>query len=137
MNIVIDSNVFISALIKKEGLSRNIIINSENDFLFPEYEFQEIYKYKEDIQKKSGYSEIEFIQAIYLLLNHMRIVSNEEICNYYHEAIEIMDKIDSDDVVFIATALSFDAIIWSDDKHFKMQNIIKSRTTEEMINHSY
>lgn len=111
MKIVIDTNVFISALIKKDGLTRNIIINSGNNFLFPEYEFQEVYKYKEEISKKSGYSNIEFIQAISLLLNHMRIVKHEEICDCYNESFEIMNKIDLDDMIFIATTLAFDAII--------------------------
>ncbi len=135
MNIVIDSNVFISALIK-DSLTRSIILKSDNIFLFPEFEFQEIYKYKEDIQKKSGYSEIEFIKMISFLLKNMKIVTYEEICNHYDKAGEIMDKIDHDDAVFIATALAFNAIIWSDDTHFKKQNRIKSLTTEEMKNYS-
>ena len=133
MNIVIDSNIFISTLIKKEGLTRNIIINSGNNFLFPEYEFQEVYKYKEEILKKSGYSEIEFIQAVSLLLNHMRVIRYEEICNYYNEAFEIMDKIDPDDIIFIATALSFKCPIWSDDKHFQKQKIIKIFKTKDIM----
>ena len=135
MKIIIDSNIFISALIKKDGLTRSIIINSDCIFLFPEYEFQEIYKYKEEIMKKSGYSEREFIQAISLLLNNMRIVRREEICDYYNEAFEIMDKIDHDDIIFIATALAFNATIWSDDFHFKMQNKVNSLTTREMKNY--
>lgn len=132
MKLVIDTNIFISALIKKDGLTREIIINSGHTFLFPEYEFQEIYKYKEEILKKSGYSEIEFIEATSSLLNHMRIIGYEEICNYDDEALEIMSKIDSDDKIFIATALAFDAYIWSDDEHFKKQSRIKVLTTEEM-----
>ncbi|MEK6859910.1 MAG: putative toxin-antitoxin system toxin component, PIN family [Nanoarchaeota archaeon] len=135
MRIVIDTNIFISALIK-ENLTREMIINSNDTFIFPEYEFQEIYKHKEDIQKKSGYSEIEFIKMTSFLLKNMKIVTYEEICNYYNEAYEIMNKIDSDDKIFIATALAFDAIIWSDDKHFKMQDRVKSLTTEEMKNYS-
>lgn len=132
MRIVIDSNVFISALIKREGLSREIIINSNNIFFFPEYEFQEIYKYKEVIQGKSRYSDREFIQAVSSLLNHMRIATYEEIRDYYNEAFEVMNEIDPDDVIFIATALAFNAIVWSDDIHFKMQNRVKSLTTDEM-----
>lgn len=135
MRIVIDTNIFISALIK-ENQTREMIINSNDTFIFPEYEFQEIYKHKEDIQKKSGYSEIEFIKMTSFLLKNMKIVTYEEICNYYNEAYEIMNKIDSDDKIFIATALAFDAIIWSDDKHFKMQDRVKSLTTEEMKNYS-
>ncbi len=133
MNIVIDTNIFIAALIKKEGLARNIIINSGHSFIFPEYEFQEIYKYKEDILKKSGYSEIEFIQAISLLLNHMRIASYEEISNSHDKSIEIMEEIDANDIIFIATALAFDAIIWSEDFHFKKQNQIKTLNIDNCI----
>lgn len=132
MNIVVDSNIFISALIKREGLAREIIIKSGHSFLFPEYEFQEIYKYKEEILRKSGYSEIEFIQAISSLLNHMKIIRYEEICDYYNKAFEIMNKIDHEDIIFIATALAFNAVIWSDDAHFKMQDKVDSLTTEEM-----
>jgi predicted nucleic acid-binding protein len=135
MNIVIDTNIFISALIK-DSLTREIIVNLDNNFLFPEFELQEIYKYKDEIIKKSGYSEIEFIRLVTLLLNHMKIVSYEEICNYNNEAWEIMSKIDQEDFIFIATALAFDAMIWSDDKHFKMQDRVKYLTTEEMKNYS-
>jgi len=135
MKIVIDTNIFMSTLIKKNGLARNIIINSGKAFLFPEYEFQEIYKYKEEILKKSGCSDTEFIQSISLLLNHMRIVKYEEIHNYYNQAFEIMDKIDPDDIIFIATALAFNAVIWSDDTHFKMQDRVNCLTTEDMKNH--
>jgi predicted nucleic acid-binding protein len=134
MKIVIDTNRFIAALIKKEGLAREIIINSGYDFIFPEYEFQEVYKYKEDILRKAGYSEIEFIQAISSLLNHMKIVSNEEIQEYYTQARKLIGEIDSDDMIFIATALAFDAMVWSDDLHFKMQNEVKALNTEELVN---
>ena len=48
---------------------------------------------------------------ISFLLKNMKIVTYEEICNHYDKAGEIMDKIDHDDAVFIATALAFNAII--------------------------
>ena len=133
MNIVIDTNVFISALIKKDSLSREILINSGNNFLFPEYEFQEIYKHKEEILKKSGHSEIEFIQATSLLLHRTKIVRYFEICNYYNKALEIMGGIDYDDAIFIATALAFNCPIWSDDQHFQKQKIVKILTTKNII----
>jgi len=123
-----------AALIKKEGLIREIIINSKDNFLFPDFEFQEIYKYKNEILEKSGYSEAEFIQAVSLLLGHMRIIKFEEICNYYNEASAIISKIDQEDIIFIATALAFNAKIWSDDTHFKMQDKIKCLTTPDMKN---
>lgn len=132
MKVVIDTNIFISALINKESLIREIIINSDFDFLFPEFEFQEIYKYKDEILRKSKLSEIEFIKATSTLLNHVRIINYEEIYDYYSEAFQIMHEIDSDDIIFIATALTFNAVIWSEDSHFKMQNRIRTLTTQEI-----
>lgn len=131
VKIVIDTNVFISALMK-DSITREIIVNSKYLFLFPEYEFQEIYKYKDDILKKSGYSEKEFIRLTSLLLNHMRIIGYEEIRDNFNEASEIMNQIDINDAMFVAVALTFDAFIWSDDKDFKKQNRIKVLTTEDM-----
>lgn len=135
MKLAIDANVFISALMKKDGLTADIIVNSWYDILFPEFEFQEIYKYKDEIIKRAGYSEMEFIKLTTLLLNHMRIISHEEIRDYYDEACSIMNSIDLGDIIYIATALAFKAVIWSDDAHFKMQNRVRSLTTEEMKNY--
>ena len=42
---VIDTNIFISALIRK-GIIREILINSDINFLFPEFELEEIYNRK-------------------------------------------------------------------------------------------
>jgi len=132
MNLVIDTNIFISALMK-DSFTREIIVNSGYIILFPEFEFQEIYKYKDEIIKRAGYSEKEFIRLTTLLLNHMRIVSYEEMKDYHNESCNIMGEIDIGDVIFIATALAFDASIWSDDKHFQKQDKVKILTTEKMI----
>lgn len=130
MNIVIDTNIFISALIK-DSLTRELIVNSNHDFIFPEFEFQELYKHKQEIIEKAEYSEIEFIRLISILLKYMQIISIEEIRDYYSQACKIIGNIDREDIIFISTALAFNAIIWSDDKHFKQQNSIKVFTTEE------
>ena len=53
MNIVIDTNIFISALIK-DGLTRKLIVESEHNLLFPEFELDEIKNHKSYIIKKSG-----------------------------------------------------------------------------------
>lgn len=134
MRIVIDTNIFISAMMK-DSLTREIIVNTDHDMIFPEYEFQELYKYKDEIIKRSTLSETEFIKLTSLLLRQMRIISYDEIRNDFDDACNIMDDIDSGDVIFIATALAFDASIWSDDKHFKVQNKIKVFTTQEMISY--
>ena len=127
--IVIDTNIFMSGLIK-EGLTREIITNSKINFLFPEFELEEIYNHKKEIIKKAGYSEKEFYVLLLRLLKYVRIIPTD-VVDYKKQAYEIMGNIDKDDVIFIATALAFNCPIWSDDKHFQKQNVIKIFKTSE------
>ncbi len=131
-SIVIDTNIFISALIK-DSLTRELIINSPFNLFFPEYEFTEIKNNKEEIIKKSGLSEIELINLIRHLLKHVKIIKNSRIIKYRTKADEIMKNIDEDDAVFVAVALTLNCPIWSDDGHFQKQKEIKVFTTKEII----
>ena len=131
MNIVVDTNIFISALIKN-SLTRHLIINSKDNLLFPEFEFIEIKNHLSEILEKSGLSYKELEDLIKDLLKYVKIVRTEEIINYRNKSSDIMSKIDKDDIIFIATALATDAVIWSDDKHFKKQNEVTAYTTKEI-----
>ena len=133
MNIIIDTNIFISALIK-DSLTREIIVNSPFHFFITEGELIEIKKYEKLIIKKSGLSAIELKELIRILLKYMNVVRNDLILEHKNKAKEIMGKIDKDDVIFIATALAKNAVIWSDDKHFQKQKEIKIFTTKEIKN---
>ena len=132
MNIVVDTNIFISALIK-DSLTRKLIINSKNNLLFPKFELEEIEKYKPEIIRKSGLSEREFYILLLKLLNYVKIIPTHISSQYKKKAFKIIGKIDPKDVIFIATALAFNAIIWSDDKHFKKQKVIKILTTKQVM----
>jgi predicted nucleic acid-binding protein len=56
-----------------------------------------------------------------------------ELSLFKDEAIEIMREIDINDSPFIALAMLLNCPIWSNDAHFKRQNVIKSYTTKELI----
>ncbi len=132
MNITIDSNILFSALIK-ESITRKIILNYPNKFLFPEFVFQEFLKYKDLILKKSKLSPKEF----YFLLNHLlkkvKIIRNVDISMYKEESLKILKNIDLKDAPFIATCLRYNSILWSDDKALKNQNKIIILNTKEFI----
>ena len=130
--LVIDTNIFMSGLIK-EGLTRGIITNSKINFLFPEFELEEIYAHKNEIIKKAGYSEKEFYVLLLRLLKYVRIIPTDVVVDYKKQAYEIIGYIDEDDVIFIATALAFNCPIWSDDKHFQKQNVAKIFKTSEFF----
>ncbi len=133
MKIILDVNKIISALIK-DSLSRKIIKESGLDFYFPAPSFKKIEKYKNYIIEKAGIGEEEFFVLLGRLFLYINLISKEEIAGYWNEAKSVMEKIDFEDVVFIASALCYkDAVIWSDDKHFDKQNRIKILKTKDMM----
>jgi len=132
MNLVIDTNIFISALIK-EGLIRDLIVHSPFTLFIPEQELIEIKRYEGLISKKSGKSIGEIREIIRNLLRYIIIFRNELLLHSTKKAEKIMGKIDKDDVIFIAAALSLNCPIWSDDKHFKKQKEIKVFTTKDIL----
>ena len=117
--LVIDTNIFVSELIK-DGLIREILMNSDINFIFPEFGITEIYKYKADIINKAKINEKEFDILLLRLLRYIRLIPLELILNFRKDA------------VFIATALAFNCPIWIEDKHFKRQNKIKIFNTKEI-----
>lgn len=132
MKFVIDTNIFLSALIK-DGLTREIIINSPFRLFIPEQEIIEIKRYEELIIYKSKINKEDLRDLIRKLLKYITIIRNEDINKYKCEAEEIIGKIDYDDIPFVATALFLNCPIWSEDKHFQKQNEIKILKTKDIL----
>ncbi len=133
MNIVIDSNVLFSALIKQSS-TRQIILEYDSYFLFPSFIFEELQKHKNEILRKSGMKEDEFNLLFQLILKKVVIVPTETLYPYRSKAFEIVKDIDINDVIFVACALAYsNSIIWSDDKKLKLQNDVTVLNTSEMI----
>ena len=133
MKVITDVNVILSALIR-DSTTRKIILNSEFDFYFPEPSLHKIRKYKNYILEKYGLTEAEYDKLMATLFKYVKLVPTEEIEKNWDEAKKIMEHIDPEDVVFIATALSIDdSVIWSDDRHFEKQDKARVLKTEDMI----
>ncbi len=133
MKVIPDVNVILSALIR-DSITRKIILNSEFDFYFPEPSLYKIRKYKDYVLEKSGLTEEEYNKVIATLFKYIKLVPTEEIEKNWDESKKIIEHVDTEDVVFIATALSIsDSVIWSDDRHFEKQNKVKSLKTKDII----
>src|SRR3989338_5897524 len=125
MIVVIDTNTIISALIK-DSITREILINSNLTFKYPEVSMQEIFKYKTHIMEKTGYNEERLEKILNKLLEHIDLIPLELIKPWLNSSKEIMEEIDINDTIFIATSLALDkAVIWSDDADFERQKIVK------------
>lgn len=78
--------------------------------------------------------ENEYEKIISKLMEYVVLISTEKTMEHLDEAKEIMQHVDHDDVVFIASALCYtDSLIWSDDKHFEKQNRIKVLKTIDLV----
>jgi len=133
MIFVIDSNILISALIR-DSTTRKIIIESEWTFYYPEIAFHEIRKYKKLVLEKSGMAEMEYSVVLRRLLKHITLVSEEQFSHNLKGANEILGKIDVDDVIFLAVAMSLEnSKIWSNDPHLNQQNKVKALKTEDVV----
>lgn len=134
MIIIIDVNVFLSALIR-DSTTRALIFTSGQEFCFPEKSMQKIRKYKQYIKEKSALSDLEFLKLFHTLMKFIRIIPDEELLDNWDEAKRIMKHINPEDVPFIAAALSQEgAIIWSNDCHFEKQDAVIALKTKDLIN---
>lgn len=133
MKIVLDTSILISALIRN-SVTRKLIIEMDEELVYPEAGIREIKKYKNIIIEKSGLNEKEFNSIFNLLLEYIELVPDNLLERTLKKAKDIMFKIDEKDAIFVATALVFkNAIIWSDDKDFKKQNRVPVKTTSEIL----
>ena len=76
MNIIIDSNVLFSALIK-DSITRRIILEYNGFFLFPSFIFEEMDKHKEILLKKSEMNAKDFNLLLTILLRKVMIIPTE------------------------------------------------------------
>ena len=93
MKVVIDTNVFMAAMIS-DSVVRRLLSSRKIIFYLPEFALDEVEKYKEELKAKSGYSEEEFQQLKTLLLENIAIVPKDLVKKHMKEAIKVMGHID-------------------------------------------
>ena len=133
MKLIVDTNMLISALIK-DGAVRRILLSQDFEFYTTEQFLAEINKYIPLIAKKAKMSLENTYLMFFFLLSYFKIIHISNYIENFDEAYEIMKDIDEDDVPFIALALAIpNDGIWTEDKHFQKQEVIKIWTTKDLI----
>ena len=132
MDIVIDTNILISSLLK-DGLTRKIIFLSPFEMYTVENSRFEMEAHRAELLRKSKLDEMSFNYLNEIVFSKINLVPSKDIEPFREKAEGIMRGIDLDDTPFLALALSLDCPIWSNDCHFKRQNVIKAVTTRELL----
>jgi predicted nucleic acid-binding protein len=132
MELVVDSNIIISALIR-DSLTRKIILDSTHRFYAPEFLRTEIEKYEDLIKEKSNLKESEVETLLNIVLGEIKILPIESYEDKLDKAEDLIGNEDIKDVPFLAVALHKVYEIWSDDQDLHQQQKIEAKTTEEII----
>ena len=133
MEIVLDTNILISSLLRN-GLTRDIISVSPFKMYTVEYANIEIENHKDELLSKSKLDEKSFDYLKDFIFSKISFISLEDLAPFKDRAIEVMSEIDIDDSPFLALAMSLNCPIWSNDVHFKRQDVVKAFTTRELMN---
>lgn len=130
MQVVVDTNVLISALLKPSK-TQEILFSDSIFATAPEYSLQEIEDHSDELIKKMGQDKNKFLLAKDLIFMNVSIVPRNEYIK--HESQEKEISPDKDDFPFFALALAKGIPIWSNDKKLKSQDVVKVYSTKELL----
>jgi predicted nucleic acid-binding protein len=133
MKIVIDTNRLIAALLRS-SVSREIILNDKFDLSSPDIIVSEINKHRKYLIEKSKIKPGEFEIILSTLLEKISMIPFDDFKHEFMNAVNIMRDIDVTDAAFIAVSLASNADgIWTEDKGFSRQKIVKVYSTIDLI----
>ncbi|PIN85544.1 MAG: hypothetical protein COV47_01565 [Candidatus Diapherotrites archaeon CG11_big_fil_rev_8_21_14_0_20_37_9] len=133
MKLVIDANIFFSAVIKDSG-TRKLIVDRRLVLYAPKYLILEFFKYKYELLKKSKLTEEAFNTIFKKLIRRIRIVDDLETMIFYAAAKRLIN--DEKDAPYVACALAINAEVWSNDRHFSNKRI-KTWKKEDLFKKMY
>jgi len=133
VKLVVNTSVLFAALLKKSTI-RKLLLNPFFEFYVPEFCIEEIERHVEETADRSGVGAENVYLLLAVFLVSVQVVPAEKLLKRYKEAERIIGKIDTDDVPFIALALSFpNDGIWSEDKHFLRQKKVRVWRTRDLL----
>lgn len=117
---VIDSNIVLAALRKKDSITRQKILRAPFWFITTAFLFVEIFKYKERIFEKAVLTEQEIYEYLAEILQRIDFISEELISTEsFFEAYHLCKEIDKKDIPFVAFSVEFKVPLWTRDDELK------------------
>ena len=119
--IIVDANIAFSTLVRNQGdLRARFDSPQDARFIAPRFVIVEIFKYKEQILRKSGLTEEELLTALYALVSCLEFVDEKTIpIGTWLEARRLCAPTDPKDTPYVALALHHDAELWTRDDELK------------------
>ncbi|MFH1256266.1 MAG: PIN domain-containing protein [Candidatus Diapherotrites archaeon] len=128
MELVVDANIAISALISDKGRTKELLFASNLKLYAPEFLLEEIREHEEEICKKAGLSKMELALALLVISSRIEFIPFAEFKQNIVKAKAICP--DKDDVLYFALAIKYDCQLWSNDKKLQEQKEVKILSTQ-------
>jgi len=132
MLVVIDANELFSLLIKGSKSSKEIFLSKNIELIAPEFILEEFSNNKEELLSKTHRTEIEFLKALSVFKDRIRLIPEQEFCEFIQEAYKLFPE-HKKDAQYLAIALKFKCPIWSEEKLLKKQQNVKIFNTQELF----
>ena len=131
MELIIDANEVISALISFSGKTAEIIFSDKIKLFSPEYLLEEIDRHKDEILKKSELTTEDLEVLLNLISLNIEFISFSEFEEFEEESSKI--SADPNDVEYLALALKLNCTLWSEDKALKDNGRVNVLTTSDLL----
>ena len=132
-DVVIDANIFISALIGSQT-NLKIIKSSTYRMYAPSKLIEELQRNKAMVCEKAGCTPYDFDNNLDALLKLVKIVEYEQYKNHLLKATEVLGPQHTADAHYLACALIIKAsFIWTNDKNFSRQILIPAKSTRQVL----
>lgn len=132
MRLVLDNNILFS-IMNPASAAAYLFSSLRANFFAPEFIRLELNKYNKDCLYKSKLSEHEFKIRQREVEESIKFIKSSEYESQLLKAIESLPN-DPKDSLYVALALSMNAVIWSNDMHLKQQSLVKVLSTKDLIN---
>ena len=119
MKIIVDTNIFISALLNPKGTELELLMNPWAKGIFYSCDFlrKETLRNKEKIIRLSGLNEIDLLNLIIKVSGKINFLNEEQIPEMtWKEAYNYTKDVDESDTAFMALTLYLRGILWTGDK---------------------
>lgn len=132
--VVIDSNIFFSALLNEKSRFAETIQRSEHTFFICEYLIVELFKHKERIATISKMDSDDLNAMYYLLLRKVTIYKDDLISvENRQKAWNLCRDVDPNDTPHVALTLELDGLLWTGDK--KLKNGLANQGFDQFFEH--
>jgi len=132
MKVVVDVNELFSLLIRGTSRSEAILFSENFELIAPEFLLDEFLRNREEILKKNHRSEADFDRLLEIFRRRITLIPKSEFEEFVPRALSLFPE-HTKDVQYLALAIKFDCILWTEEKLLRNQDPVRVNNTWELF----